>query len=87
MAIAGKNLPVLALLGELHIECLTAERAIKMLRHGARHWRLMNRGMDFDRKFPPGEIIAWASVPWGLHAHPPYALSRRPEELGDQATL
>ena len=62
MPIAGANLPFLAFLDELYIDCLDSERAIKKLRDGARHWRLMATGRDFDRKFPPGEIMAWASV-------------------------
>ena len=62
MPIASANFPVLALLVELHVDCLDAERAIKKLRDGCRHWRLLHRGKDFDRKFPPGDVLAWASV-------------------------
>ena len=62
MPIASANFPVLALLIELHLNCLDAERAIKKLRTGCRHWRLLHQGKDFDSKFPPGDILAWASV-------------------------
>src|SRR5690242_15607616 len=52
MPFASANFPVLALLTELHIDCLEAERGIKKLRTGCRHWRLVYSGRKaFDRTF------------------------------------
>ena len=63
MPFARVNFPVLALLIELHLDCLEAERAIQKLRTGCRKWRLLHRGKGFnDRTFTPGDIVAWASV-------------------------
>src|SRR2546425_2745957 len=63
MPFASANFPVLALLIELHLDCLEAEGAIKKLRTGCRKWRLLHRATGFgDRTFTPGDIIAWASV-------------------------
>ncbi len=62
MAIKSQNQPVVAMLTELHVQWLMFDRAQRRLRTGARHWRLLHRGRDFDRKFPPGEIMAWATV-------------------------
>jgi len=63
MPFASANFPVLALLTQLHLDCSEAERAIKKLRTGCRKWRLLHRGKGFnDRTFPPGDIVAWASV-------------------------
>lgn len=62
MPFSSANAKVLAFLIELHLECSHAEYLIKKIRYGARHWRLMERGKDFDRKVPPRDIEIWASA-------------------------
>ncbi len=60
MPFRSENFPVLALLIELHIDCIEAEHAIKRFRTGCRNERLMLRGRSFSRAFTPGDILAWA---------------------------
>jgi hypothetical protein len=62
MPISAKNHLIVAMLTELHLQCSLFERALKELRKGARHWRLLAQGKDFDRKYPPLDILAWSTV-------------------------
>ena len=50
------------LLDELHIQCRLVQRASVQLEDGADHWVKLAHGQDFDRKFPPLDILAWCTV-------------------------
>lgn len=62
MPISNANFAVIALLDELHTQCMLIQRAATQLENGADHWIKLSRGEDFDRKFPPLDILAWCTV-------------------------
>ena len=62
MPISSQNFGILMLLDELHIQCSLFERNVARLEDAADHWIKQARGEDFDRKVPPMDILAWATV-------------------------
>src|SRR5437867_5192293 len=60
MPFRSENFPVMALLIELHIDCIDARNAIKRFRHGCRSERLFRRGRGWNRAYTPGDIFVWA---------------------------
>ncbi len=59
MPFRSENFPLLALLIELHIDCIDALHAIKRFRAACRNERLFLRGRTFSRAFTPADIQAW----------------------------
>jgi hypothetical protein len=62
MPISNRNYGVILLLDELHTQCMLFEYNVVRLEDAADHWIKLMRGEDWDRKVPPIDILAWATV-------------------------